>query len=78
MTSRRRIPRPVPPRVPEVSRSQYEAADVLGYLLAGPLTFGGAGWFLDEWLHTTFFLPIGVLLGVGLALYVVWFRYGRV
>lgn len=57
--------------------AQYDAMDVLAYLLAGPITFGGLGWLGDRWLHTSFLLPIGTLAGVALALYTVWVRYGR-
>lgn len=49
---------------------------VLSRLLAGPLAFGGIGWGLDRWLSTKFFLPVGIVLGMALAIYVVWLRYG--
>jgi hypothetical protein len=41
------------------------------------LLWGGAGWLLDSWLDVTFFLPIGLLFGTGLALYLVYVRHGR-
>lgn len=53
------------------------AADVTAYLLAGPATFGGIGWLVDRWLTTSFGVPVGVLVGFALSLYVVWVRYGR-
>ena len=41
---------------------------VIGYLLAGPLTFGLIGLLLDWWLDTRLLLPVGVLLAaVGFA-----------
>lgn len=49
---------------------------VTSRLLGGPLAFGGLGWALDHWLGTAFLLPIGAIVGVALALYVVWLRYG--
>jgi F0F1-type ATP synthase assembly protein I len=49
---------------------------VVGYLLAGPLLYGGIGWGLDHWLGTSFLLPVGILGGVALSLYLIWFRYG--
>lgn len=49
---------------------------VISRLLAGPLGIGGLGWVLDRWLGTTFFVPSGILLGMALALYVIWLRYG--
>lgn len=62
---------------PTVNRGQYEAADVTAYLLAGPLVMGGLGWLGDRWLGTAFLLPIGLIAGIALALYVVLIRYGR-
>ncbi len=65
------------------SESGYRApqsdlySGVLSRLLAGPLGVGGLGWALDRWLGTSFLLPCGILLGMALALYVIWLRYGR-
>jgi F0F1-type ATP synthase assembly protein I len=50
---------------------------ILGYLISGPWFWGGIGWGLDKWLVTGYFLPIGLLLGMGAALYLVWLRFGR-
>jgi|APMI01.1.fsa_nt_gi hypothetical protein len=62
---------------PVDSRPQGDVyTGVISRLLAGPLGIGGLGWALDEWLHTSFLLPCGILLGMALALYVIWLRYG--
>jgi hypothetical protein len=50
--------------------------NALAYVLAGPLTFGPVGWGLDHLLGTSFLLPVGILFGMALSLYLVWFRYG--
>jgi hypothetical protein len=50
--------------------------NALAYVLAGPLTFGPVGWGLDHLLGTSFLLPLGILAGMALSLYVVWVRYG--
>ncbi|HSP59451.1 MAG TPA: hypothetical protein VLO09_00170 [Ornithinimicrobium sp.] len=50
---------------------------VLAYLLAGPLGFGALGWLLDHLLGSWFLLPVGVLGGMVLSMYVIWLRYGR-
>ncbi len=47
-----------------------------GYMLAGPLLYGGIGWGLDHWLGTAFLLPVGIIGGMALSLYLIWFRYG--
>jgi hypothetical protein len=31
---------------------------------------------LDRWLGTTWLVLVGLLVGVGLAFYLIWFRYG--
>jgi len=50
----------------------------VGYLLSGMLFYGGIGWLLDRWTgHSTLFLPIGIMVGVILALALVYIRHGR-
>jgi F0F1-type ATP synthase assembly protein I len=54
------------------------AWSVIGTLLSGILAWGGIGYLVDRlvgfrWL----FLPIGMVLGVGTAIYLVYLRYGR-
>lgn len=48
----------------------------VGYLLSGPLVFGGLGWGADRLLGTGFLIVVGLLGGMALSLYLVWFRYG--
>jgi F0F1-type ATP synthase assembly protein I len=49
----------------------------LAYLITGPLFYGGLGWLADRWLGTEpLFVLVGILGGMALALYLVWFRYG--
>ena len=56
-----------------MSRTNEGAAwTILGYLLSGPLFWGGVGYGLDAWLGTGYFLASGLLLGMGAALYLVW------
>ena len=59
------------PRLAEAS-----AWSITAYLLGGLITYGGIGWLLDRWLGTSFLVLVGLLVGMGLALYIVWFRYG--
>jgi len=46
------------------------------YLVAGPLTFGALGFGLDHLLGTSFLAPVGIIGGIVLAVWYVWFRYG--
>ncbi len=50
---------------------------VLGMLLSGPVFYGGIGWLLDYWLHTSWIFPLGLIGGVGAGVYLVIARYGR-
>lgn len=72
------------PSVPESETAHRElvhganpATSIIAYLLAGPLTFGLIGWGLDQWIGTSFLIIIGILLGMGLAFYVIWLRYAH-
>jgi F0F1-type ATP synthase assembly protein I len=56
---------------------EAEAWTVLAHLISGPLLYGGLGWLVDRWLGTKpVFVVVGILGGMALALYMVWFRYG--
>ncbi|HEY3409376.1 MAG TPA: AtpZ/AtpI family protein [Propionicimonas sp.] len=50
---------------------------VLSLLISGTLFYGGAGWVLDRWLHTSWCLPVGIILGTAAGVYMVIARYGR-
>jgi len=50
----------------------------MGTLAAGILAWGGIGYLVDRLIGLRWlFLPIGMVLGVGTAIYVVYVRYGR-
>ena len=48
----------------------------LSYLLSGPVLFALIGYGLDRLLHTGFLVLIGLLAGMALSIYLIWFRYG--
>lgn len=58
-------------------RAEADAFAALGTLVAGVVVWGGAGWLVSEWLDNSVFVMLGLLLGMGASLYLVWFRYGR-
>ena len=61
-----------------MSRTNEGAAwTILGYLLSGPLFWGGVGYCMDALLGTGYFHATGRLQGKGAALYLVWLRFGR-
>jgi hypothetical protein len=50
---------------------------IFGYLLSGMLVYGGIGWLIAHWTRHPLFFPLGMLAGLGLALWLVIYRYGR-
>lgn len=51
--------------------------EVVSYLIAGLLAYGGAGWVIAHFTHIELFIPIGMVIGVALSLGWVVYRYGR-
>lgn len=51
---------------------------IVSYLLSGLLFWGGVGWLVDLWLgKDAVFLPIGLLLGIVAAMYLVVVKINR-
>ena len=50
---------------------------VVSYLIGGMVLYGGIGWLIGRWTHIDALFPIGLLLGIGLALALVVFRFTR-
>jgi len=68
--------KPPPPREELPGDEANRAWRAFAYLLTGPLVYGGIGWLLDSWFGTEFLLPVGIVGGMALSLYLIWFRYG--
>lgn len=49
---------------------------ILSYLAAGLLFYGGLGWLGAKYLGIDLLLPLGLIVGVVLAMYAVIRRYG--
>jgi ATP synthase protein I len=58
-------------------RDQASAWDAFGLLASGVAVWGGVGWLVSEWLNSTVYLILGLLVGMGAALYLIWVRYGK-
>lgn len=58
------------------TREQDSAWRAVAYLLTGPLVYGGLGWLADRWLGTSWLVGVGIVGGMALSLYLIWFRYG--
>jgi F0F1-type ATP synthase assembly protein I len=50
---------------------------VMSYLIGGMVLYGGIGWLIGRWTGFAGAFPIGMLLGLGLALALVVFRFTR-
>jgi len=57
-------------------RESNSAWMAVAYLISGPLIYGGLGALLDHWLGTTWLVGAGIVGGMALSLYLIWFRYG--
>ncbi|WP_106275437.1 AtpZ/AtpI family protein [Geodermatophilus tzadiensis] len=68
-------PRPARPSAPRGSGAETGYA-VIGTMISGMAVWGGAGWLLDRWLDTRVFVPVGIILGMAAAIYLVVKRYG--
>ena len=44
-------------------------------MLSGIIVWGGAGLALDHWLGTRFFVLVGLLLGLGVSIYIIVMKY---
>lgn len=49
----------------------------LSYLIGGMLLYGGIGWLIGHWTHLAVLFPVGMLLGLGLAVALIIFRVTR-
>ncbi len=68
-------PKGTPP--PRRSGSTDDGMVPLSYILAGLILYGGLGWLGDNYLHTEWMLPVGLIVGLGMSIYLIIKRYGR-
>jgi len=64
-------------RIPS-SVGMNQGMQVLSYLISGIALYGLLGWLGDQLLGTSVLLPVGIVLGAGLGIYVVIRRFGQV
>ncbi|MCW2528242.1 MAG: AtpZ/AtpI family protein [Pseudonocardiales bacterium] len=63
---------------PTPSDSEAPGGDpwaAFGYLVAGVVFYGAIGVGLSVWLDATYWIPIGILVGAGFGMYMVFARY---
>ena len=74
----RREPRPRPAEPAGRPSGADIGWGITGTMLSGIVVWGGAGWLLDRWLETRFFILVGTILGLTVAIYLVVVKYGAV
>jgi F0F1-type ATP synthase assembly protein I len=52
--------------------------EIVSYLISGMLVYGGIGWLVGRAVHIELLFPLGLAVGLGIALWWVIYRYGRV
>jgi ATP synthase protein I len=57
-------------------RGSSTAWSIIGTLFAGMIAWGAIGWVIDRLTGARLFLPFGILVGLGGALYLIVRRYG--
>jgi F0F1-type ATP synthase assembly protein I len=50
---------------------------VFSYLIAGMAAYGGIGWLIGRAVGVALLFPIGMLVGLGIAVGYIIYRYGR-
>ncbi|CAB4748004.1 unannotated protein [freshwater metagenome] len=60
----------------DTSQPSQDPWRAFSYLVAGVLLYGVLGWLADRWLGTSFLVAVGILLGAGLGMYMVFKTFG--
>lgn len=50
---------------------------IFGYLLSGMLFYGAVGWLVSRWTHLAIIFPVGMVVGLLLAIVLIVYKYGR-
>jgi F0F1-type ATP synthase assembly protein I len=50
---------------------------ILSYMLGGMLLYGGIGWLVSRWTGIEVLFPVGMILGIGLSIAMIIFRFTR-
>jgi ATP synthase protein I len=60
-----------------MSKDENALWSIFGYLLSGLLVWGGVGWLADRFFGTSLLLLVGLIVGAGAAITIIWLRFGR-
>ncbi|HEX7996631.1 MAG TPA: hypothetical protein VF506_22155 [Streptosporangiaceae bacterium] len=57
--------------------SQNAGWSIFAYLISGMAFYGGLGWLIGHFTHIPVLFPIGALVGIGVGIFAVYYKYGR-
>jgi ATP synthase protein I len=63
-----------PPGVPQGASAGWS---ILSYMITGMVLYGGIGWLVGRWTRIAVLFPVGMLVGLALAVALIILRYGR-
>ena len=71
-----------PGQAPEQAPEQRPAREsdgwqILSYMLGGMILYGGVGWLVSHWTGIAILFPVGMILGIGLSVAMIIFRFTR-
>lgn len=70
------MPSPPPTTPPERGLPESAAWNITATMMSGLLGFGVPAYLLARWTGWEWVTGVGLVLGMALALTIVWFRYG--
>jgi ATP synthase protein I len=65
-----------PEQEPRMAR-QSDGWQILSYMLGGMILYGGIGWLISHFTGIAILFPIGMILGIGLSVAMIIFRFTR-
>jgi ATP synthase protein I len=64
-------------RKPEPKASEGTGWAIVSYLVGGMLLYGFIGWLIGRWTHIEALTGVGIVVGIGLSLALIIFRFTR-
>ena len=65
-----------PEQEPRIAR-EGDGWQILSYMLGGMILYGGIGWLISHFTGISVLFPIGMILGIGLSVAMIIFRFTR-
>ena len=65
------------PERPQHRPREADGWQILSYMLGGMILYGGIGWVVAHFTGIAVLFPVGMILGIGLAVAMIIFRFTR-